>query len=55
MNPELRALILALCDETDNIVANNDWPTEDGSPDEDGNCLITERNAKIRNGLDKIP
>ena len=51
MRPELKALILDLLREVDSVVANNDWPTEDGRMNEDGDSLVGERNKKIREGL----
>ena len=44
MDEQLKATILRLCDKTDEVIGNGDWPT-----DEDSNVmeLITE----IRDGL----
>ena len=45
MDKELKAKILALCDHTDEVVSNGDWPT-----DEPMEALI----ADIREGLEYL-
>jgi hypothetical protein len=51
MNEELRKMILDLLHDVENVVHNNDWPTEDGHLHDDGvtcTCPLLDRVNFIR-------
>jgi hypothetical protein len=52
MNDEfLKKVILDLCRKVDEVVNNGDWPTEEGSRDENGNSHIGDMVIIIREKL----
>jgi len=54
MDEKLRLLILSLCDKTDEVLQNGDWPTEDGHWVETATtctCPLNEIITEIREGL----
>lgn len=54
VNPELRQLILDLCAKVEEVVHNNDWPTEEGHMHDDGvtcSCPILDLTTFIKSKL----
>ena len=55
MNEALRAKILSLCDKVDEVISNNDWPTDEGHEVErfDGSCgcILSDLLTEIREGV----
>ena len=54
MNPELKQRILDLCGKVEEVVHNNDWPTEEGHMHDDGvncTCPILEMTEFIKSHL----
>ena len=47
-SPLERAAILALCDKVEEVLNNNDWPTEEGMDSEDGQSYIRSLVEEIR-------
>jgi hypothetical protein len=54
MDEKLKALVLLLCNEADEVLQNGDWPTDAGQWVEDATtctCPLNDLIATIREGL----
>jgi hypothetical protein len=54
MDEELKQRILSLCDKADEVLQNNDWPTDDGlwlETTTGCSCPLADLILEIREGL----